>query len=125
MSFLPNLKVDYFCRKCGWKKPFGTVGLLCKQCGNPLSCKTKLEDNKETPPHNGACDKVNVCNYATSKCSQPIPEEARETNDPFNPEKAPVAMSRRWVLCSGIKETLGMVFDKNVGSWVYPKTGVN
>jgi hypothetical protein len=113
---LKNLKVkNYVCPKCGWIRPDGAICLICKKCGCPLEAKVEFEENKETPPHNGACDKVNVCHFVTEKCRSGVPME-----EGFDPKKQAVAMSRRWTLCSGYKETLGMIFDRNVGSWVYP-----
>ena len=72
-------------------------------------------------PHNGPCDRVYVCKFATQKCKEPLSDYPLDFDD-WESTPLPAAPSRRWTMCAGWKLTLGMVFDKESGSWIYPIT---
>jgi len=57
-----------------------------------------------------ACGKINDCQYVTEACRKQL------TYDPKTMRALP---ERRWIDCAGWKLTLGMVFDKESGSWIY------
>ena len=69
-------------------------------------------------PHNGPCDRIYICKYASEKCKKPLDYPLDWKDWESTPLRA--APNRRWIDCSGWKMTLGMVFDKKSGSWVYP-----
>jgi len=70
-------------------------------------------------PHNGKCDKAPFCRYASEKCRLPLPDYPLDWTN-WQDTPLPAAPSRRWTVCSGFKMTMGLVFDKEVASWVYP-----
>jgi len=80
--------------------------------------KPKLNDTLP-PPHNGPCDKYPFCHHATQKCREPISDYPLDWKDW---ESTPLrsAPNRRWIDCAGWAKSLGMVFDKESGRWVYP-----
>lgn len=75
-------------------------------------------------PHNGACDRCAVCHWVREKCRQGLNPQDFGQNSYVDKwwEKTDLrsAPSRRWIDCAGWKMTLGMVFDKESGSWIYP-----
>ena len=67
----------------------------------------EIEKTEVLPsPCNGGCDKANVCHFATKQCSLPIDSEFK----PKQPVILSVAPSRRYCLCQGYAETLGISF---------------
>jgi len=56
------------------------------------------------------CEKINECLYVNEACRKPLE---------YDPETMRAIPARRWIDCAGFKMTLGMVFDKKSGSWVY------
>jgi len=78
-----------------------------------------LQERELPKPHNGACDRADRCRYASEKCRLPLPDYPLDWTN-WQDTPLPAAPSRRWTCCAGWKKTLGMVYDKESGSWVYP-----
>jgi len=58
-----------------------------------------------------SCDKIHGCHHVSEACRKPLE---------YDPKTMRAIPARRWIDCAGWKLTLGMVFDKKSGSWVYP-----
>jgi len=70
-------------------------------------------------PHNGRCDRVNECKYASPQCHKPLSEYPLDWKD-WESSPLPAAPNRRWMICAGWAWTLKMVFDRRSGRYVYP-----
>jgi hypothetical protein len=84
-----------------------------------VQVKRWLNQDENLPsPHNGPCDRADLCRYASQQCRQPLSDYPLDWKD-WEATPLPAAPSRRWTMCVGWRLSLGMVFDKKSGSWVY------
>jgi len=97
------------------------------------------QDETLSPPHNGPCDRAGQCRYANPRCRRGLdpqdfgmgaiicdltgghakPKAVTWTDKWWEKTHLSAAPNRRWTMCSAWKMTLGMVFDKKSGSWIY------
>lgn len=67
----------------------------------------KLEEKTEVKkPCSGACDKINECKCVTTQCRLPIDPDFK----PKQPLTLSVPSSKRWMMCYGWAETIGLTW---------------